>query len=283
MAAPQRGSIVIPAHNEAGVIRRCLDALYSGGDLSRVEVIVACNGCTDDTAAVARATEHPVRVLETTTASKAAALRMADSACAEFPRIYLDADIVLTGRAAIAVLRRLDTADVVAGRPPIRYDAARSSWPVRSYYRARARVPALMGSLWGAGVYAMSGAARARFDEFPDMVGDDLYVDSLYRRDEIVIVDTDPVVVNVPRRLRSLLTILRRTYRGNAEQQHLASTAVSAPTSSSAVAKQVVATARSPRSAADAIMYLVIATSARVLAAARPAPRWERDDSSRTA
>jgi glycosyltransferase involved in cell wall biosynthesis len=100
-------SVVIPAHNEAAVIRRCLDALFTGIEPGNLEVIVVCNGCRDDTAAVVRSSGHPVQVLELERASKSAALRTGDRVAHTLPRLYLDADVLLSGSSA----RR------VAGRP----------------------------------------------------------------------------------------------------------------------------------------------------------------------
>ena len=193
-----RASIVIPAHNEGGVIRRCLDALFTGVDPGELDVVVACNGCRDDTAALARSSGHPVRVLELDAASKAAALRAGDDAALTFPRLYLDADVVLLGSSVRRVVDRLNEG-AVAARPPVRYDSSRSTAPVRSYYRARSRMPAVLRSLWGAGVYGLSAAARGRFDAFPDIVSDDLWIDRQFDPDEVEIVDCDPVVVAVPR------------------------------------------------------------------------------------
>ena len=210
------GSVVIPANDEALVIRRCLDALFEGFAPGSLDVVVVCNGCADDTAAQASSSGHPVRVLELAAASKPAALRAGDAAALAFPRIYLDADVVLPGRAARALLERLRTG-AIAGRPPIRYDSIGASAPVRSYYRARSRVPAVLGSLWGAGVYGLSAEGRRRFGEFPDVVGDDLWVDRLFDLGEVEIVDCAPVVVTVPRRAGDLVRLLRRTYRGKAE------------------------------------------------------------------
>lgn len=275
------GSIVIPAHDEAAVIARCLDALFVAGALESVEVVVACNGCTDDTAERARATGHPVTVLETEVPSKPVALRMADEATEGFPRIYLDADVVLDGHAADAVLERLRRGPELAARPPIAYDTSRASWPVAAYYRARTRAPAVMNSLWGAGVYGLSAGGRDRFGEFPDVVAEDLFIDGLFGPDEVAIVTAPAVTVMVPRRVRPLLNILRRTYRGNAEQRDTAGPAVHPQNSSGSVARQIIRSARDPRSAFDAIMYLGLALVARGLVAVGPAPRWERDDSSR--
>lgn len=71
VTAQRTGSIVIPAHNEARVIRRLLEALLV--DTSDVEIVVACNGCSDDTAAVARAIADrlPFRVIDLPEPSKA--------------------------------------------------------------------------------------------------------------------------------------------------------------------------------------------------------------------
>ena len=73
-----------------------------------------------------------------------------------FPRLYLDADVMLAGSAARVVLERLRSG-ALAARPPIRYETSGASAPVRSYYRARSRVPAVLGSLWGA---ASTGSPR---------------------------------------------------------------------------------------------------------------------------
>ena len=49
-------TVIVPAHNEASVIRRCLNSLINQPDLDTL--IVACNGCTDDTAEIVR-NEYP--------------------------------------------------------------------------------------------------------------------------------------------------------------------------------------------------------------------------------
>ena len=68
------GSVVIPAHNEAASIRRCLDALFDGFAPGELDVAVVCNGCSDETAALAASSGHPVRVIELEAPSKPAAL-----------------------------------------------------------------------------------------------------------------------------------------------------------------------------------------------------------------
>lgn len=281
---PPLGSVVIPAHDEAPVIGRCLETLYAGFAPGELDVVVVCNGCADQTAEVARSSRHPVRVLELASASKPAALRTGDAAASAFPRLYLDADVVLPGSAARRVLERL-RAGALAARPPIRYDSEASSAPVRSYYRARSRVPAVLGSLWGAGVYGLSAAGRRRFGAFPDLVADDLWVDGHFNSSEVEIVECSPVVVAAPRRSRDLVRILRRTYFGKGE-------VASAPDPDGQPPETVAFTLRDlgrlaaagPVAALDAATYAAFAVGGRLaLSFGSPAgDGWGRDDSSRT-
>jgi glycosyltransferase involved in cell wall biosynthesis len=273
------GSVVIPAHNEAAVIRRCLDNLLGGFAPGEIDVVVACNGCTDSTAEIVRSSGHDVRVIEVAEPSKTAALRAADDVLGTFPRIYLDADIVLPSASARQVLDRLRTGPPLAARPPIRYDTAGAASLVRSYYRARVRVPSVMGSLWGAGVYGLSTAGRARFGPFPDIIADDLFVDQCFERFEIEIVDSAPVVVAVPRRASDLFRILRRTYHGNAENRSLPGD--SAGTTPSTLRELVKAASTGPLTALDAAVYLGIAAAARLTLAVAAPSMWSRDESSR--
>jgi glycosyltransferase involved in cell wall biosynthesis len=273
------GSIVIPAHNEAALIRRCLDTLFAGVDRSELDVIVVCNGCTDDTAEFARSSGHPVRVLEVERGSKPAALRLGDSAAVAFPRLYLDADVQLHGSAARPILERLRS-DAVAARPPIAYDSDRSSPLVRRYYRARARIPAVHRALWGAGVYGLSEDGRSRFEAFPDVVADDLWVDRHFRRDEIEVVDCVPVVVAAPRRAGDLLRVLRRTYQGKREERPAERPEHGLPRTGPSVLFDLVRlVVSSPSAALDAVIYASFAIIGRI--APGSGARWERDDSSR--
>lgn len=276
------GSVVIPAHNEASVIIRCLDALLGDFEPGELEVVVSCNGCTDGTADIVRSSRHTVRIVEIEAASKAAALRAADKAVSIFPRLYLDADVVLESVAARRVLECLSSGAALAARPPIRYNTADSGPIVRSYYRARARVPALMNSLWGAGVYGLSESGRARFRDFPDLMGDDLFVDQHFSREEIAIIDAHPVVVNVPRRATDMLRVLRRTYQGNAQNRGLASSpAVQTGTTSGTTRDLALLLRREPTTTVDIAVYVALAMLARATLTVASPRSWERDNSSR--
>jgi exopolysaccharide biosynthesis WecB/TagA/CpsF family protein len=267
-----RGAVIIPAHDESSVIDRTLDALRPLAETPGVEVIVVCNGSHDDTAE--RARRHPgVRVAEIAEASKAAALNEGDRLAASWPRIYLDADIETTPDALAAVLRALDgRTQLEAARPTARYDTTGASSVVRAYYRARTRIPSFGHALWGAGVYAVSETGHARFDRFPSVTADDLFIDRTFPASRREVLSTEPVIVRTPRTVRSLIGVLRRGLRAGQDQGH---------DSTSRTARELLGTARGPRSALDAAIYAAIVTWARRGPGANRAERWERDESSR--
>lgn len=275
------GSVLIPAHNEAAVIGRCLANLFDGIEPGDLEVAVVCNGCRDNTADTVRALGRSIAVIELDEGSKPAALRAGDRRLRTFPRLYLDADVVLPGRTARRVLGALAGQGVVAARPPFRYDTSRSSPLVRRYYRARARMPAVTHSIWGAGVYGLSAAGRARFGEYPNVVADDLFVDQHFKPGELEIIGDEPVVVVAPANIRGLLKVRRRVYRGAAENRALELVQGARSTTTSTM-RDIARIAVSGFSGMlDAVTYVLITVAARIYLAFGRNTRWERDESSR--
>lgn len=210
-------SVVIPAHQEQRVIGRCLDSLRSQLPPGAVEVVVVANGCTDDTAAVARS--HPLlpTVLELERGSKPAALNAGDGAATAFPRLYLDADVVLGPGALVALVEVLSGGEVHAAAPQPHFDTDGRPWLVRSYYRTWQRLPFLRESPIGNGAYALSEIGRARFDAFPPLIADDLFVLRHFTAEERRALTGVAFVVQTPRRVRDLLAVRTRAYLGTAE------------------------------------------------------------------
>ena len=274
-------TVIIPAHNERAVIARTLLPFASLVEEGVLEVIVACNGCGDDTAKVA-ASFAGVRVLELAAPSKVAALNAADAAATGWPRIYLDADIELSRDGVFRLIRALAPQEApddpgyrppLAGRPAFRYETRGASVAVRAYYRARSRIPSANSSLWGAGVFALTRSGHERFDSFPGITADDLFVDGLFTTAEKSIVDAQPAVVRTPLRSGALLRILRRGQRGSREL---------GVDSGRSTLRELFATVHGPASAYDATVYAAFAVTARVLPARRgSATVWERDESTR--
>ncbi|MGY4858309.1 glycosyltransferase [Cryobacterium sp. AP23] len=275
------GNVIIAAYNEEAVIGRTLAALGDLATAGRVRVIVACNGCTDTTAAIARGFAG-VRVVELDQASKVLALRAGDLLAGPGPRIYLDADVVMTGRAVRDTSRLLQSGVTLAARPPVHFDTAAAGWPMRRWYAVRAQLPSITGRLWGAGAYALSESGRARFGEFPELVSDDTFIDALFADDEISIVQTEPVSVRIPRTTADLMKIMRRSYRTQAEVV-TADGSIGLSDGQRGQARDLVALLRRrPTALLDIALYVAIVALARVLATRARYTTWERDESSRT-
>lgn len=277
----QRGAVIIPAYDEARVIKRTLEPLSEAAVDGFIELIVVCNGCTDDTAAVAR-TVPGARVVELEQGSKPGALNAGDREATLWPRLYLDADIQISAAAVVAVLDTLSEGDVLVARPDSRYDSRGASRLVRSYYRARRRIRGHQLAMWGAGAYGLSEKGHERFGVFPMVTDDDLYVDTRFDVDEKAVVTTDsPSVVTTPTDTKSLLAILRRGHRGDTELVALGHRPGAERNTGVGTAVAVVRSIRGPLSAIDAAVYLGMALASR-RHPRNASSRWERDESSRS-
>ena len=210
-------SIVIPAHNESSVIARTLSVLLRDPGSEEFDVVVVCNGCADDTANIARSFGSAVRVIESDLASKTYALNLGDQASRGFPRIYADADIVITVDAIRALAGRLERSDVLAVAPTPDIDLRGCSWLVRKYFGIRSRLPSSREGIGGSGVYGLSEAGRMRFARFPDVIADDLYIRTLFKREERVTLSFVKSTVFAPRTMRLLIAVRTRAYMGTLE------------------------------------------------------------------
>jgi GT2 family glycosyltransferase len=274
----QRGAVIVPAYNEAKVIKRTLAPLSQAAIDGFIELVVVCNGCTDDTADRARSVPG-AQVVELEVGSKTLALNTGDEVATLWPRLYLDADIAITIGAVIAVLDRLARGDMPAARPTFRYGTDGASMLVRSYYRARTKMSLHENALWWAGVYGLNAQGHERFGPFPDVTGDDMFVDSQFDLHEKAVVKTEPSIWRTPTDVKGLLTVLGRHHRGNTEL--VARDPVRTSRTGKATARAILRTIRGPRSAADAAVYVAMALAAR-RRATRGMAAWERDDSSRS-
>jgi len=271
-------SVVIPAHNEAQVIGTCLDSILEGaaGDL---DVIVVCNGCEDATAAIA-GSRPGVRVIETPVGSKPHALNLGDEAAgSSFPRLYLDADVLFTASAVRSIADAL-TGEVVAASPSLALDDSRSGWIVRSYHRIWRELPIIRHGLVGRGAYAMTEAGRGRFERFPDLIADDLFVHRLFAPHEKAVVESVSSVVSTPKTVGDLVARKARSTRGIDELTAAIPEAADRARSNTAWLGVV---RRDPRRILDVPAYLLVTVLVR-LAARRQRRRgagWGRDESSR--
>lgn len=212
-------SVVIPAHNEAAVLGRCLRALLGGTERGELDVVVVANGCRDGTAAVGRAVS--VRVLETPTASKVAALRLGDSACRTFPRVYLDADVELSAVGVRTLVSRLEASTTIHACAPVpQLDFSDVGALTRRAVRVHQLLMARRRRLSGAGAFVLSAVGHDRTFPLPDVLSDDEWTNRGFAPSERLVAEDVHCIVRPPRTLRA---VVRRGVRVHESKAELAS------------------------------------------------------------
>ena len=275
--------MVVPAHNEGAGIRRLLDALTAPGavvGLGRLEVVVVCNGCTDDTAEIARA-YGDVQVIEIEEPSKAAAMVVGDEAATCPYRAYVDADIVIDRPGLGALLAALD-AEVGVAAPGRRLAMAGAGLGVHWYYAVWVRLPSVESGVFGRGVVVLSPEGNGRVRALPRVMSDDLAASEAFKPGERRVLDTVQAVIDVPRTMDDLVRRRIRIATGNAQLDGLGLRSDQARTRLSDLGRIAVA---DPTMPFKVTFFLAVTAVARIGARRRirraDFTTWLRDSSSR--
>ena len=237
---------------------------------------------------VAREFGPPVRVVETTKGSKTLALNLGDAAAATFPRIYLDADILLSSDAVKSIVRALTETDALAVAPRMKVDLSGRNWAIRAFYDVWLKTPYHLRGMIGSGVYALSQQGRSRFQEFPDIIADDAFVRAHFGPTERVVLEDCSFTVIPPKTLYGLLKIKTRSALGNKElskkypelMQNLAAME-SVPDQHSPYWRFFAQPRLWPKICVYALVKSIAAIRAKAQLRVLSAYRWERDDTSR--
>ncbi|HEY8570607.1 glycosyltransferase [Microbulbifer sp.] len=208
-------AVIIPAHNEAKTIHKLLQAIYPGVVLGNYTVTVVCNGCTDHTAVVVQNEFPQVQCLDIARAGKTNALNEAEALGLGFPRIYVDADVLISEDSLQLLIERCKGEKeplVVAPRGTL--DTAQSDFLVRTYYRAWKKTRFYSEFGYGAGVYGLNRPAREAFATFPDIISDDGYIRALFAYRNIAVCEQARSRVSTPANIWDLLKIKTRSKLG---------------------------------------------------------------------
>ena len=277
-------SVVIPARDESAVIARCLRAATATLRPEEAEIIVVCNGCTDDTAEIARSFAPLVRVLETSIASKSKALNLGDSLATKFPRIYLDADIEVESEVlrALASLLSGDSA-VLAASPRGIVCLDDRGLAVRSFYTVWTALPYFQEGPFGSGLFAFSHEGRRRFGQFPNIIADDGFARLAVEPHERSVLESGTFKIFPPTTISGVLKINVRA-RAGLHQLRKQCPGLDRHESSSP-AHSLLAVARRPRLWPHAPFYfgvmLIAGLAARYKLWMGREEVWERDSTSR--
>ena len=220
-------SVLIPAHNEADWLPACLDALCAADPVAGpVEVIVVANGCTDDTAELARrkapafeARGWALRVLELAQGSKLGALNAGEAAARGAVLLYLDADVLVSPPllAQLAEALAEDAPRYASGMPQV---TTSGDWVTRHYTRFWQTTGFMTHGVPGFGVFAMNRTGRGRWGDWPDIISDDTFARLNFRPEERIAVPA-PYAWPMIEGFAPLVRVRRRQDIGVAEVEQL--------------------------------------------------------------
>ncbi len=121
-------SVIIPAHNEEKYVKRCIDSIKKSAShfKGKVEIIVVCNRCNDNTEKIAL--ENGAKVVLDDSRSIARVRNAGIEAACGIAVITIDCDNRMTPGTICEVWRLLTSHKYIGGGAPIRFE--RYSFPL---------------------------------------------------------------------------------------------------------------------------------------------------------
>jgi len=167
-----------------------------------------------------------VGCVETPIASKSRALALGDDTASGFPRIYLDGDVVISTDTARALASTLVSGRYLAAAPRMLVQLDGTSPLARAYLRVWRDLPVFQSRYVGSGCYALSEAGRSRFADFPDVIGDDRFINELFEPREKCTLSDHQLLTIPPRTLRGIFRRSLRVRAGTTQLRPAGSPAV---------------------------------------------------------
>ena len=212
-------TVIVPAHNEASVIEDCLNSIINQSGVDHI--IVACNGCTDNTAEIVKTKFPDAICLDIKKPSKTNALNVAEKKAEElgvsYPVFYIDADTQLSRNAIEHITHAMRDSETLLAAPTPVIDTSKSSWLVKTYYKIWINLPYIKEGVIATCSFIISEKGRKRFDKFADVIGDDGFVRCHFKNKEIANIEGAEIYIRAPKDIFSLIKIKSRARLGNME------------------------------------------------------------------
>ncbi|MEE9325996.1 MAG: glycosyltransferase family 2 protein [Cocleimonas sp.] len=212
-------TIIVPAHNEASVIEDCLNSIVNQKGIDHV--IVACNGCSDNTVEIVKSNYPNTVCLDIEKPSKTNALNVAEVKAKElgvsYPIFYIDADTQLSPNAIEHITKAMCNSNTLLSAPTPNIDTSQSSWLVKTYYKVWLKLPYIKEGVIATCSFIVSEEGRKRFDVFADVIGDDGFIRCHFKNTEIANIKGAEIYIRAPKNIYSLIKIKTRARLGNME------------------------------------------------------------------
>jgi len=213
-------TVIVPAHNEASVIQDCLNSIINQDGVD--QIIVPCNGCTDNTVDIVKQNYPQVICLNIEKPSKTNALNVAEKKAKElgvsYPIFYIDADTQLSENCIKTITQTMrDNDELLLSAPTPIINTDKSSWLVKTYYKVWTKLPYIKEGVIATCSFIVSEKGRQRFDKFADVIGDDGFIRCHFKNSEIANIEGSEIYITAPRDIYSLIKIKTRARLGNME------------------------------------------------------------------
>ena len=211
-------AIIIPAYNERSVIARTLKPLYQGVKEGKYTITVAVNGSNDGSVDFIRNEFPAVCCLDIELGSKTNAINVAEKSNVGFPRIYMDADVVVNYDGLLSIINTLESSvSPLLVSPKAVMEFSSSSIFVKAFYRAWFKTKFYSSQGFGSGVYGLNKQARACFKFFPDVIADDGFIREVVPISKQQVDTNCTSMVTAPKKFGDLIKIKTRSKLGNIE------------------------------------------------------------------
>ena len=210
--------VIIPAYNESGVILRLLESLHEGYAAGKYNVVVACNGCSDNTVEIVENHFPDYQCLDIELGSKINAINEAEALGLGYPRVYVDADVVISTQSVLKIIEELEKEkEPLLLAPRAIINCSNSDAFVRLFYSAWKKTTFFIDEGYGSGVYALNQSARQLFDTFPNVTSDDGFVRHISSALKVGVCEDANSAVEAPRSISDLVKIKVRIKAGKSE------------------------------------------------------------------
>jgi len=220
-------SIIIPAYNEETLITKTLITLLQDNNLHNIELLVICNGCSDQTFSKTQSfiNENSLSLknkkidfllFETSKASKTNALNIGINNSHGLIKVFIDADIQICGKDVNLLISELQNKKLKAISPRVNFSFDNSSFWVRQYYRV-ASLSFYNANTRLSNVIALSEAGIKQITPLPNVIADDEYIRRQFTENERAVSQHCSLIFLCAKKLKDLIQVLTRVERGNVQ------------------------------------------------------------------